>query len=119
GVVAGWRGPHAAVPLSAAGRRGAGRRAGAEQEPPGRVETESAGNRFGRYVSDRRQMTGGGVDGEPGDAVMAAIADVEEFPRGCQVDLGAGIPCGVPVGQGTDGLHDRERARRSVEAIEA
>jgi len=49
---------------------------------PGRVETEGARNRFGRYVSDRRQMTGGGVHGESGDAVMAAIADVKEFPRG-------------------------------------
>jgi len=64
-------------------------------------------------------MTGGGVHGESGDAVMAAIADVKEFPRGRQVDLGAGIPCGVPVGQGAGRLHARERTRRTVEAIEA
>ena len=70
------RGQHTRFAIDAVRRQAARRRAGGEQEIPGRVETEGARNRFGRYVSDRRQMTGGGVHGEPGDAVMAAIADV-------------------------------------------
>jgi hypothetical protein len=59
----------------------------------------------------------GGVDGEPGDAVVAAIGQIEELPRRRQVDLGAGVPCGEPGGQARDGLHGREGTGRTVEPI--
>ena len=68
-------------------------------------------------MAERRQTAGGGIDGEPGDAVVAAVADIEEAPRRRQMDLRAGIPLRVPGGQGADRLHGREGARRTVEAI--
>jgi hypothetical protein len=81
----------------------AGRRPGGEDEIARRVETEGTGDRFGRDVPDARQMPGDGVDGEPRDAVVAAVGHIQELPRSREVNLGAGVPGGVPVRQGRDG----------------
>ena len=62
-------------------------------------------------------MPGGGVYSEPRNAVMPTVGHVEEFPRSREVYLGAGVPRGVPVGQGRDRLYRRQGAGRIVQMI--
>ena len=57
-----------------------GHRADREDERPRRVQGECARNCFGRHVPDGSQMPGSCVHGEPRDAVMPAVGDVEELP---------------------------------------
>src|SRR6516164_10708885 len=81
-----------------------------------RVQAKGAGDRLGRGMPGRRQSSGS-VDGEPGDAVVAAVADIEVSPRRCQMDLRAGVPSGEPARQARDRLHGGEGAGRSVQTI--
>ena len=99
------RGQGAGLGVDPVGGKLAGRRAGGEQIIPARVKAERARDRFGRGMPERFQMPGRRVDGEPGDAVMAAVADIQELRRRGQMDLRAGIAAGKPVRQGTDPLH--------------
>ena len=57
-------------------------RPGGEQEMALRVQAEGAGPGFGGDVPEGRQPTGGGVDGEARDAVVASVGRVQELPRG-------------------------------------
>src|SRR2546427_4922996 len=82
-----------------------------------RVHTEGTGDRFGRHVPQGRQLSGGGVDSEPRQAVVAAVAHIQELPRRREVNLGAGVPGGEPVGQGGERLDSGEGARRRVQTI--
>ena len=93
------------------------RRASGEEEMALRVEAEGAGDRFSRHVPNGRQPPGGAVDGEARDAVVAAVRSVQELPRGRDLNLGAGVPVGVPCWQGSDRLKRRQRSRRSVETV--
>src|SRR5947199_4247313 len=68
-------------------------RTGGEQEMALRVQAEGAGPRFGGDVSDGRQPTGGGVDGEARDAVVPSVGSVQEVPGGSNLNLGAGVAC--------------------------
>src|SRR5829696_8364189 len=86
---------------------------------PGRVEAERARDRFGRRVSGRLELAGGGVDGETGDAVVPAVADIEEFRRRGQVYLRAGVAFRIAVGQAPHALHEGERPGSGVQAIDA
>ena len=105
---------HARLAVDAVRRQTAGCRAGGEDEMVCRVETEGTGHRFRRGMPDRRQTPVGGVNGEPRDAVVASVADKEETPRRSEVNLGAGVPCGVPGGQGRDRLDRGEDPRSAV-----
>jgi hypothetical protein len=94
-------------------------RAGGENETARRVQTEVAGDRFGRYVPDRGQPPGG-VNGKSRDAVVASIGHIQEFRRRdgrYEMNLGAGVTRGVPVRQGRDRLHSGEAARCGVQTI--
>jgi hypothetical protein len=53
------------------------RRAGGEDETARGVQTEGAGDRFGRHAPDGGQPPGGGIDGEPRDAVVASVGYVQ------------------------------------------
>src|SRR5216684_5736372 len=54
---------------------------------------------------------------QSGDTVVASVRDVQESPRRCEVNLGAGVTFGVPRGQRRDRLYSGEGARCSVQAI--
>ena len=84
---------------------------------PVRVQTKGAGDCFGRHVPQGRQPSGGGVDGEPRQAVVAAVAHIQELPRRREVNLGARVPGGVSVGQGRERVESGEGARRRVQTI--
>src|SRR5215475_14352041 len=73
-------------------------RTGSEQEMARRVQAEGAGPRFGSDLPEGRQPTGGGIDGEACDAVVAAVGRVQELPRGRHLNLGAGVAFLVPGG---------------------
>src|SRR6202008_961583 len=94
-----------------------GGRADGEDQLALRVQTEGAGDRFGGHLPDRSQTPGGVVYGETRDAVVSAVADIEELSRRREMNLGAGVPRGKPVGQGRDRLHGGEVAGRAVQAI--
>src|SRR5262245_7955193 len=57
------------------------------------------------------------VDGEPRDAVVAAVTDVEEPARWRQIDLRAGIAHRHTSGQRWDRLHDGERAGGAIDLV--
>src|ERR1700704_362822 len=82
-----------------------------------RIESKGAGDCLGRYPPGWRQAPGRGIYGKPGDAVVSAVADIEEFPRSGEMDLRAGVGFAVPVGQRRDGLRGREGAGRRVEPV--
>jgi hypothetical protein len=63
------------------------------------------------------QLPGGGVDGEPRQAVVAAVAHIQELPRRREVNLGAGVPGGEPLRQGGERLARGEGTRRRVQTI--
>ena len=93
------------------------RRTGGKDELARRVQTKGTRDRFGRHVPQGRQLPGGGVDGEPRQAVVAAVAHIQELPRRRKVNLGAGVPGGEPLGQGGERLDSGEGARRRVQTI--
>src|SRR5437588_12686334 len=74
-------------------------RAGGEHEIPRGIEREGAGDRLSWYVTGAGQLTAGGIDREPGDAVVPSIADIEKPARRRQVDLRAGVAGGKPGGK--------------------
>ena len=74
-------------------------RAGREEKFALGVQAEGTGYSFGRHPSDGRQLPGSGVHGEGRDAVVASVGSVQEFPRRRDLDLGAGVPFGVPSGR--------------------
>src|SRR5262249_4680242 len=92
-------------------------RTGGEQEMALRVQAEGAGPRFSGDVPDGRQPTGGGVDGEARDAVVAAVGRVQEFPGGRHLNLGAGVAFLITGGQGGDGLEGAQGAVSGVEVV--
>jgi hypothetical protein len=81
------------------------------------VDSERCRDGFGRYMPDRRQLPTIGTDGEPGDAVVPPVADIEELSRRREVDLRTRVAHGLPGGQRCDRLHRRESACRPVQAI--
>ncbi len=84
------------------------RRAGGEDEFAIRVEAEGVGYSLGRHLSDCRQAPVGCVYGEARDAVVAPIGNIQEFPRRGDLNLGAGVPSGVAVGEGRYSLKSRK-----------
>src|SRR5437016_8865171 len=66
----------------------------------------------GRREAPRRR-----VDGEPGDAVVPAVAHVEEPCRWREIDLRTGIAHGHTRGQGGSRFDDGERARGAIDAV--
>src|SRR5437016_10435063 len=66
----------------------------------------------GRREAPRRR-----VDGEPRDAVVPAVAHVEEPCRWREINLRAGIAHGHTGGQGGNRFHGGERARGAIEAV--
>src|SRR2546428_9734835 len=92
-------------------------RAGGEKEMTLRVQAEGAGPIFGCYVPDGRQPTGGGVDCEARDAVVASVGSVQEFPGGRNLNLGAGVAFLVTGGQGGDGLEGAQGAVGGVDVV--
>src|SRR5207302_8127297 len=78
---------------------------------------EGAGPRFGGDVPDGRQPTGGGVDGETRDAVVATVGRVQELPGGSHLNLGAGVACLITEGQGGDGLEGAQGAGGGVAVV--
>lgn len=93
--------------VDAVGSETARGRAGGEDEMTLRVQTEGTGYRLGRHVRDGRQPPGGGVDGEARDTVVTPVGNLQEFPRRRDLNLGAGGPAGVTLGQGYYGLKNR------------
>src|SRR5439155_633327 len=85
---------------------------------------QALGRTFEQYRDDaakgtllRRQAPGRWVDGEPGDAVVAAVADIEEPARRRQMDLRTGVAHGHTLGQRADRSHDGEGAGGAIDAV--
>ena len=87
------------------------------QEHPRRIQTERGGHRLGRHMPGGRQAPGRRVDGEPGDAVVATVADIEEPARWRQIDLRTGIAYGHTFGQRGDRFHGGESAGSAIDAV--
>jgi hypothetical protein len=68
-------------------------------------------------LPDRSQTPGGVVDGETRDAVVSAVAHIDELSGRRRMNLGAGVPRGEPVGQGRDRMDGGEVAGRTIQAI--
>src|SRR6516165_10466066 len=64
--------------------------AGGEDEMARRVEVKCARDRFRRHMADRSQLPSG-VSCKARNAVVTSIAYIQEAPRRCEVNLGAGI----------------------------
>src|SRR5207253_6831854 len=73
--------------------------------------------RFGSDLPNGRQPTGGGIDGETRDAVVAAVGRVQECPGGRHLNLGAGVAVLVTGGQGGDGLEGAQGAGGGVQVV--
>ena len=60
------------------------------------------------------------VDGETGDGVVAAVGDIDEFPRRVNLDIGGGfLPLDASLRQGGNGLARGERGERFDESVDA
>src|SRR5262249_17879557 len=82
-----------------------------------RIETKGGGDRLGRSVPGRRQASRRAIDREAGDAVVAAVADVEEPTGRREVDLRTGIAHGDSIWQRSSRLHGGQRPRGAIDAV--
>ncbi len=73
-------------------------RAGSEEEFALRVQAKGAGYSFSRHLPNGRQPPVS-VNGEPRDAIVSTVRNIQELPRSGHLNLGAGVPSGVTVGQ--------------------
>src|SRR5262249_10191443 len=81
------------------------------------VEPESAGHRLGGNPPGLAQLSGRPVDCKPGDAVMAAIADIEKPAGWCPAELRAGMAHSLTGRQRRDLLRRRQGAGSAVEPV--
>src|SRR5207237_8383197 len=84
----------AGLGVDAKGGQTAGRGTSSEEETAVRIECKGARNRFGRRMAGGCDMSGNGIHCKLGNAVTAAIADIEALTLWGQLDWRAGGPGG-------------------------
>ena len=81
------------------------------------VQTKGTRDRFGATCPRAVNCPVAASTANPAMLLWPRLAHIQESPRRREVNLGAGVPRGEPVGQGRERLHRGEGAGRRVQTI--